>query len=85
MLYKNLKCVHMKFGTIFYRKGGDLLVSLLWALSTNNLFEDITIKHVTPAKHSDKVAVLHNANNMVNDLIHEEINKQSTANRNDPQ
>ena len=30
MLYK---CVHMKFGTILYRKGIDPLVSLSWALS----------------------------------------------------
>ena len=30
MLYK---CVHMKFGTIPYRKGVDILVSLSWALS----------------------------------------------------
>ena len=28
------KCVHMKFGTILYRKGVDLLVSFSWALST---------------------------------------------------
>ena len=30
MLYK---CVHMKFGTILYRRGVDLLVSLSWALA----------------------------------------------------
>ena len=82
MLYK---CVQMKFGTILYRKGGDLLVSLSWALSTNSPFEDTTVEHVTPAKHSDKVAILHNASYMVNDLIHEEINRLSTASRNDPQ
>ena len=29
MLYK---CVHMKFGTILYHKGADILVSLSWAL-----------------------------------------------------
>ena len=31
MLYK---CVHMKFGTILYRKWVDLLTSLSWALGT---------------------------------------------------
>ena len=42
-------CIHKKFGTILYRKGGDLLISLSWApeyeevdqptpLPTENLF-----------------------------------------------
>ena len=82
MLYK---CVHMKFGTILYRKGGDLLVTLSWALSANIPFEDTSVKHITPVKHSDKVAILHNASYLVNDLIHEEINRQSTSSINDPQ
>ena len=30
--YMSYKCVHMKFGTILYRKGVDLLTSLSWAL-----------------------------------------------------
>ena len=65
----------MKFGTILYRRGVDLLVSLSWALSTNSPFDDTTVKHITPtAKQSDKLAILHNAGHMLNDLIHEEIN-----------
>lgn len=28
------KCIHMKFGTVIYRKEGDLLTSLSWALGT---------------------------------------------------
>ena len=30
--YMSYKCVHRKFGTILYRKGGDILTSLSWAL-----------------------------------------------------
>ena len=82
MLYK---CVHMKFGTILYRRGVDLLVSLSWALSANSPTEDTVVKHVTPTtKQSDKLSILHNAAYVVNDLIHEEINRQSTARRNNP-
>ena len=32
--YMSYKCVHRKFGTILYRKGGDILTSLSWALGT---------------------------------------------------
>ena len=32
--YMSYKCVHMKFGTILYRKEVDLLTSLSWALGT---------------------------------------------------
>ena len=28
------KCIHMKFGIVLYRRGGDILVALSWALST---------------------------------------------------
>ena len=30
--YMQYKCVHMKFCTVIYHKGGDLLTSLSWAL-----------------------------------------------------
>ena len=66
MLYK---CVHMKFSTILYRKAGDLSVR---ASSTNSPFENTTVKHIAPTKHSDKVDILHNASYIVNDLIHED-------------
>ena len=63
MLYK---CVHMKFGTILYRRGVDLLVSLSWALSANSSTEDITVKPTT-GKQSDKFSVLHTAAYIVKD------------------
>ena len=76
MLYK---CVHMKFGTILYRKGADVLVSLSWvfqSLSQDSTGEEQTYAHATQL--SDKGTVLHNAACIVNDLIHEEIERQST-------
>ena len=33
--YMMHKCVHMRFGTVLYRRGADLLVSLSWALSSS--------------------------------------------------
>ena len=78
MLYK---CMHMKFGTILYRKGIDVLVSLSWALSAQSTPEEtVVLAHITPTKQqSDKVTVLHDAAYLVNDLIHEEIDRQSTV------
>ena len=67
MLYK---CVHMKFGTILYRKGIDVLVSLSWALSAqSNQEETAVLAHITPTKQqSDKATVLHDAAYLVNNL-----------------
>ena len=33
------KCIHKKFGTILYRKGGDPLISLSWALGNQRQHE----------------------------------------------
>ena len=33
----NYKCVHRKFGTIIFRKGGDILTSLSWAIGRMQL------------------------------------------------
>ena len=67
MLYK---CVHIKFGTILYRKGADLLVSLSWTLSGQSLSQDSTGEEHTcthAIKLPDKETVLHNAACIVND------------------
>ena len=76
MLYK---CVHMRFGTILYRKGADILVSLSWALSDQSSSQDSTGEEHTCAHATnlpDKETVLHNAACIVNDLIHEEMERQ---------
>ena len=73
--------MHMKFGTILYCRGIDILVRLSWALSAQSTLEEtVVLAHITPTKQqSDKVTVLHDAAYLVNDLIHEEIDRQSTV------
>lgn len=41
-LYQHMDhtCVHKKFGTVLYRKGGDLLTSLSWALGRPTFSND---------------------------------------------
>ena len=73
MLYK---CVHMKFGTILYRKGVDVLVSLSWALSTQSTSQECSDEDhncVHGPVIEDNKMVLHNAACIVNSLIHKEI------------
>ena len=70
----------MRFGTILYRKGADILVSFSWALSVqsssqDSMGEEHTCAHATNL--TDKETVLHNAACIVNDLIHEEMERQS--------
>ena len=73
----------MKFGIILYSTGIDILVSLSWALSAVP-FSSYTCETYTPTiKHySDKTNTLHEASYTVNNLIHEEIEKQSAARKN---
>ena len=80
------KCVHMKFGTILYPKGVDLLTSLSWALGTalhlqahtpeageqNVLIQD------SPNDSTYKQRDLSEAGYIVNDLLQEEIRRQSS-------
>ena len=64
----------MKFGTVLYRKGGDVLVALSWALSALNQY------HSQPEychKNPDVGATLKEASIVVNGLMHEEIKKSS--------
>ena len=71
-----------QFFTIY---GVDLLVILSWTLSANSSTDDITVMYVKPTgNQSDKYAVSHTTAHIVNDLIHEEIDRQSTTRRNDP-
>ena len=45
--HMSYKCIHKKFGTLLYRKGGDVLVSLSWALSNSNMYADNETAHIT--------------------------------------
>jgi len=75
------KCVHMRFGTVLYRRGAVLLVALSWALSSSQLvpsFEPSKQQHHTSQNnHPNTQITLKGASNIINDFIHEEINKLS--------
>ena len=80
--YLQYNCIHRKFGTILFCKGGDLLASLSWALGTMSykLFQSSSFL-LTPettgtgAGHREKV--IEEAGCILNDLIHEELQQQS--------
>ena len=76
MLYK---CVHKKFGTILFRKGIDVLISLSWALGMSdtgeNCSEPTTKQHSSTTMLNEEQVLTH-AGCIVNDIIHKEIKKQ---------
>jgi len=78
MLYKS---IHMKFGTMLFRRGIDILISLSWALSSQQFSDEDSENDQNPAYTSvrDNKVVLYEAGYIVNDLIHKEIEKQSTS------
>lgn len=75
------KCVHPKFGTMLFRRDGDQLTSLSWALGTSSS----TLPEITNHLHtepSDSV-ILKKAGAIINTLIHEEIDKLA-SNKEEP-
>ena len=78
-VYLMHKCVHMKYGTVLYRKGADILTTLSWALSTSNLADQWSKPE--KQKHHDSQlnaeTTLKEASIIMNNLIHEEIKKSA--------
>ena len=48
--YMMHKCAHNKFGTVLYRKEGNVLVALSWALSASQPFITINMSLNTSVK-----------------------------------
>ena len=70
------KCIHRKYGTILYQKGAEILASLSWALSTSQLASKTWFEpEIQQQQHDDVNITLKEASNIVNNLIHKEINK----------
>ena len=65
------KCVHRKFGTILYRKGGDLLHALSWALSYKQ--PDMVLNHSESHESQSKERLIREAADTINSLLHEHI------------
>ena len=74
----NSKCIHKKFGVLLFKKGGDLLTSLSWALGTNKKNEEeIEVhKQAEKPKHANTLA---EAGGILNDIIHSEIEKHTNS------
>ena len=78
--YMMHKCIHMKFGTILYRRGGDILVALSWALSTSQSPNQYQSEPEIQCQDPDMSKTLKEASIIVNNLIHEEIKSQLNHN-----
>ncbi len=69
-------CIHKKIGTVLFRKGGDLLVSLSHALGAARTNEDQDVLYEPNLSSKPDVSkVLREAGDIVNNLIHTEMAK----------
>jgi len=80
--YLQYKCIHRKFGTALFCKGGDLLASLSRALGTMSYqsFQSssfLLIPETTGTGAGHREQVIEEAGCLLNDLIHEELQQQS--------
>ena len=75
--YMTHKCVHMKYGTVLYRKGADILATLSWALSTSNLAGQWSKpeKQKQHDNYPNAETTLKEASIIMNNLIHDEIKR----------
>ena len=72
-IHMEYKCVHKKFGVVLYRRNGDLLKSLSWALGTSPNFNTPNLQ-LNSATYSS-VHKLHEASEIVNEMLHKEIKR----------
>ena len=71
------KCVHRRYGTILYPKNGDLLICLSWALGSSQTCTDTEVMYENLSSMNSDDAILTKAGNIVNDLVHKEIERYS--------
>ena len=70
----------MKFGTVLFRKGADLLVSLSWALGSLQFPQwSEPTEQQKHAQHPNTETTLTEASIIINDLIHKEIKKSQLS------
>lgn len=76
--YMTSKCLHKKYGTLIYRKDGNLLNSLSWALGNCSCSNRADLPSKTQHNvHEFHVApILEQAGSLINELIHNEIKKK---------
>ncbi len=66
------KCIHKKFGIVLYRRDGDLLTSLSWALGSSNN-TSVYLYEKFESSTSERKGILHKASLLVNSMIKEEV------------
>ena len=71
--YMLCKCVHKKCCTILYKRDGDIMVSLSWALGSAKQQNCVTINHLS----TDMSSTVEESGHLINNLIIEEINRLS--------
>lgn len=73
------KCIHKRFGTVLFYTGGDLFTSLSWALGRASVKEASQVQVFLEPEVIDadahKEQVLNEAGDIINELIHEEIDQ----------
>ena len=74
----DFKCVHKKFGTILYKRGGNLLTSLSWALGANAQRQADSLYIHSKKQTTHFGDTLNHSAELLNDLLHDEIRKLST-------
>ena len=81
--HMSYKCILHRFGTVLFRKGGDLLTSLSWALgrmSVNNIDYLLVEPQDKAVETTHKKRVFEEAGIIVNDLLHADIYGLSSEN-----
>ena len=67
-IHMSYKCIHKKFGVVLYRKNGDLLYILSWALGSNQNTHHETLPTINTPEASEE-RVLIRAASIVNDHL----------------
>ena len=71
--YLEFKCVHRQFGTMLYRRNGDILTSLSWALGASTVTHEGNSTDCSGPSHLSKEKLLHQSAQVINDLLHKKI------------
>ena len=77
--YMDYKCIHRKYGTVLFRKNGNLLHSLSWALGTYQDSNTSEVESFLPTSNAEtSTSILEKAGVIINNLIHEESKKMKS-------
>lgn len=75
--YLEFKCVHRRFGTMLYRRNGDILTSLSWALGASTVTHEGNSTDCSGPSCLSKEKLLHQSAQLINDMLHKKIKRIS--------